>query len=74
MEPTRYDHTNYTFHIHIHYSGLKFRWKIHVFSNGNWLVLAGTGTDGPVLLEAMESGVSWLNQKVVMDWALVKQI
>lgn len=40
-------------------------------SEGNWLVLAGTGTDGLVLMEGMGLGVGWLIQKVVMGWALL---
>lgn len=65
LEPTSDDHTNYIFHTHIHYSRLKFCGEDMVWK-GNWLVLAGTGTYGQVLMGGMGSGVIWLIQKVVM--------
>ena len=64
--------------LHISYThslqSLKVLRGRHMVSKGNWLVLAGTGTDGLVLMEVMGSGVGWLIQKVVMGWALLQQI
>lgn len=70
IEPPSYDHTNYTFHIHTHYTCFKVLRGRYGFKRQ----LASTGRDRNRWTGAYGrngEGVSWLIQKAVMGWALL---